>query len=286
MGDTIAIQAFSKADTILATLNSVVRCRGSENYDLLILQDGCFGSKRTEKYREARADTTRAIEAWAVANCQHFLSLSFQQADQNHGPYAIAERVINKAFETSKSVIFSEDDVIFEEDAIQWFERALSHPGFLHPAVWAVAGEAKFFDAKRHAPSPKEIRRALDVARSKRLIDRFVYYDFLPSSCFATTRHKWAEFGKTRGAPNGDRDVNLRCRAEGKVCLWPVVARCRDIGMHHPLGYTVRWTGANHATTKNSYVVSGMLQNASVELIELVEGREALRDEFIRRWDQ
>src|SRR5206468_72416 len=167
-----AIQAFSKADTILATLNSVVRCRGSENYDLLILQDGCFGSKRTEKYREARADTTRAIEAWAVANCQHFLSLSFQQADQNHGPYAIAERVINKAFETSKSVIFSEDDVIFEEDAIQWFERALSHPGFLHPAVWAVAGEAKFFDAKRHAPSSKEIRRALDVESSQIRTDR------------------------------------------------------------------------------------------------------------------
>jgi hypothetical protein len=30
--------------------------------------------------------------------------------------------------EKSKSVIFSEDDVIFERDAVEWFERALAYP--------------------------------------------------------------------------------------------------------------------------------------------------------------
>jgi hypothetical protein len=104
------------------------------------------------------------------------------------------------ALETSESVIFSEDDVVFEYDALEWFERALAHPMFLRPNVWAIAGESRFFDAYRHILLDGDVHRALEVAHTKNLIERFVYLDFLPSSCFATTREKWAEFGDTRGA--------------------------------------------------------------------------------------
>jgi hypothetical protein len=93
---------------------------------------------------------------------------------------------------------FSEDDIIFEKDAVNWFERVLAHPMFLRRQVWAIAGESKFFDASWHVPSFADISRALEVARTQRLMDRFVYFDFLPSSCFATIHAKWAEFGKTR----------------------------------------------------------------------------------------
>jgi hypothetical protein len=118
------------------------------------------------------------------------------------------------------------------------------------------------------------------------LIDRFVRFDFLPSSCFATTRDKWAEFGKTRGTTNGDRAVVERCRGEAKLCFWPVVARCRDIGMHHPLGYSVRWKGLRHAGFKNSYIVSGMLNGASTELSELTCEKDALLTQFTVFWEE
>jgi hypothetical protein len=188
--------------------------------------------------------------------------------------------------ETSKSVIFSEDDVIFECDAVEWFERALAHPMFLRPNVWAIAGESRFFDSYRHVPSNADVRRALEVALTQNLIDRFVYFDFLPSSCFATTRDKWAEFGDTRGTPRGDRAVVDRCMAEGKFCFWPVIARCRDTGMHHPLGYSVRWKGLHHTRFKNSYIVSGMLKGMSDEFSELTFEKDALLTEFTVFWEQ
>jgi hypothetical protein len=77
-----------------------------------------------------------------------------------------------------------------------------------------------------------------------------------------------------------------RCLAEGKVCFWPVIARCRDTGMHHPFGYSVRWKGLKHTAFKNSYVVSGMLKSAAGDLTELsTSQKDALLSEFTRRWE-
>src|SRR5262245_3312794 len=241
MATAIAIQAFNKADSSLRTLESIAQARGSINYHLFIRQDGCSGTNQTEKYRAAWAETRQALQSWISKNRDHFASIRFDSSDQNNGPYQTAERLITWALDTSNSVIFSEDDLIFESDALEWFERALAHPMFLRQNAWAIAGESRFFDSYRHVPATVDVQRALEIARTQHLIDRFAYFDFLPSSCFATTPDKWVEFGNTRGMTRGDRAVVDRCLAEGKVCFWPVIARCRDTGMHHPLGYSVRW---------------------------------------------
>jgi hypothetical protein len=282
----IAVQAFNKAESVVSTLDSIARSSDSDKYRLVILQDACSGSAATEKYRSAWAETTHAIEAWISTNKDHFVSVRFDRSEENNGPYRVAEQLISRALESSECVIFSEDDVIFEHDAFEWFERALIHPMFLRPNVWAIAGESKFFDSHRHSPSDTVVSRAVELAESNNLINKFVYFDYLPSSCFATTRDKWAEFGETRGTTRGDRAVVDRCLAEGKVCFWPVIARCRDTGMHHPLGYSVRWRGLQHTGFKNSYVVSGMLKSAAEELTELSSSqRDALLNEFTRRWE-
>ena len=286
VSDSITVQAFNKAESVLSTLDSIARSTGSDKYHLVILQDACFGSAETEKYHSAWAQTTQALEAWISRNRDHFVSVRFDRSEENNGPYRTAERLINRALESSEFVIFSEDDLIFERDAIEWFERALTHPMFLRPNVWAIAGESRFFDSHRHSPSDTDVSHALALAESHNLIDKFVYLDFVPSSCFATTREKWAEFGDTRGTTRGDRAVVDRCLAEGKVCFWPVIARCRDTGMHHPLGYSVRWRGSHHTTFKNSYVVSGMLKSTAGDLTELTTSqKDALLNEFTRAWE-
>ena len=285
MAGTIAVQAFNKAESVIGTLDSIVRCRGSNGRHLIVVQDGYRGSNKTEGYRAACDDTTNALESWISTHRDQFASVCFERFDRNNGPHRTAEQLINRALQTSRSVIFSEDDVIFERDAMEWFERALAHPMFLREHVWAIAGESRFFDAYRHRPSEADVSRALEVAETKNLIDRFVYLDFVPSSCFATTRAKWAEFGQTRGRINGDRAVVDRCIAEGKVCFWPVIARCRDTGMHHPLGYSVRHRGLQHTGFKNCYVVSGMVKGASGELGQLTDEKDALLSEFTRSWE-
>lgn len=136
MAITIAVQSFNKAERVVRTLDSIAESRGSNSYNLLILEDGCVGSQQTEKYREAHAKTAAAIESWISTNRHCFPSVYFDRSDRNCGPYSTAERLIDRAFEMGDSVIFSEDDIIFEKDAVEWFERVLAHPMFLRPQVW------------------------------------------------------------------------------------------------------------------------------------------------------
>src|SRR4029450_9510021 len=125
MATAIAIQAFNKADSVVRTLESIVLARGITNYHLFVRQDGCSGSKETAKYRMAWMETSQVLASWISRNKDQFASVSFGSSDHNNGPYQTAERLITTALEMSDSVIFSEDDVIFERDAMEWFERAL-----------------------------------------------------------------------------------------------------------------------------------------------------------------
>ena len=122
---SIAVQAFNKAESVLGTLDSIARSSGSNKYRLVILQDACSGSAARQKYRSAWAETIHAIEAWISANKDHFVSVHFDRLEENNGPYRVAAQLISRALESSECVIFSEDDVIFEHDAFEWFERAL-----------------------------------------------------------------------------------------------------------------------------------------------------------------
>src|SRR2546423_10472427 len=136
-GRTIAVQAFNKADSVIATLDSIAKCRGAQNYQLVIMQDGCVDanagpggrpmSARTPKpiqtwiasNRDRHVETTRAIRDWITSNRRHLAMICFHVADQNRGTCRTTESIINEALTKTFSVIFSEDDIIFEEDALE-----------------------------------------------------------------------------------------------------------------------------------------------------------------------
>lgn len=280
----IAVQAFNKVDTLTATLESLKLCVGVDRYHLIIVQDGLAGSKRADRYRAEHSQTTAMIEQWTAANRGGFASVSFQMEEMNRGTCGTTKFLIDLGFNDHERVIFTEDDVLFERDAIDWFERSFDHPAFDAPRVWAIAGESKFFDSKHQVPSAEDIAQAEVIARDQKLLNKFVYFSWLPSSCFATNLAKWGEFGVTRGGPLGDRDVNTRCRDEGKVSIWPVIARCRDVGMHHPLGYSVTLKkDTSVIPQKNSYITSAMLAPDSEELEEFVHQKGSIFKRFTGR---
>ena len=60
-----------------------------------------------------------------------------------------------------------------------------------------------------------------------------------PSSCFASSRNKWEEYGAIRRGPHGPRRLCEEAKAAEKKVIWPVIPRCIDIGMHHELGFSM-----------------------------------------------
>jgi hypothetical protein len=266
----IAVQTFNKFDTALETLDSIANCRDANNFGLIIVQDGLEGNRLMGKYIKEHEVTKTAVSEWINQNQQKFRFLNFYPETQGRGTAGTARFLVDKAFEAAENVIFSEDDVIFEPDALDWFLRMLCHDGFLRDDVWGIAGESKYFDLKGEIATDEQRRAAYSFASKRNLLDKFSYMHLLPSSCFATNRIKWAEFGHTRGEGHGPRKVVERCQNEGKQVIWPIIARCADIGMHHEIGYSMTLKKSKEKIPgKSSYITSGIFGTTDLQFKEI-----------------
>ena len=53
-GIAVVVQCFNKLDTTQGLLDSLLRCEGHEDVDLILWCDGVEGSRREEEFRPAR----------------------------------------------------------------------------------------------------------------------------------------------------------------------------------------------------------------------------------------
>lgn len=271
----IVIQNFNKPDTLDALCESLLKCSNRQQFDLIFWSDSPLGSRRGAKYLLECAEVERLLTNFAATHGDEFRSITLQRNQVNLGAYKTCEVSIDGGFEKHDFVIFSEDDTVFAPDALDWFMAMATSPIFLDDSVWAIAGESFIFDARRAVPDERLVEAAKLYAITNRLWDKFTLFDWIPSTCFATSRQKWRQFSETRGATNGDSALGRRCRDEGKKCLYPVVARVKDTGMLHPDGYSVSiHTQDKVQNVKNCYLMSSDILPASGEKQEfrLFEG--------------
>jgi hypothetical protein len=167
-------------------------------------------------------------------------------------------------------VLFAEDDIVFAPDALGWFRQAAAVGLAEDDSVWAVSGESIFFNARGGQVTPELKSGALSHARFHNLYPTYTYHSFIPSSCFATTDKKWAEFGVTRGQPLGDVDLCNRCADEQKRAVFPIIPRVRDIGMLHKDGFSVTIKGADNVSElKQTYLTSADLAEEGADNVNL-----------------
>lgn len=266
----IAVQTFNKSDTVIQTLDSIEACDLSNEMGLLIVQDGLEGNRLMGKYANEHKMTHDAISSWIDRKKDSFSFVKFLPQSMGRGTAGTAKFLIDSSMSYSESVIFTEDDVIFEHNALVWFHTMLRHDTFLEKSTWGIAGESKYFDLKGRQATELQKRDALTFARKNGLINRFSLLKLMPSSCFATVSEKWAEFSSTRGEAHGPRKVVERCQNENKNVIWPIIARCSDIGMHHQSGYSMTLKkSADKIPGKSTYVNSGTLPYSSQNFLEI-----------------
>jgi tetratricopeptide (TPR) repeat protein len=254
----IVIQTFTKIDTLGALCKSLLTCDRRDQFDLIFWRDSAIGSRKQAEYEQKAAEVEKQLNAFCRTYADQFHSVSMRGNFVNRGTCKTCQIALDSAFEDHDFVIFSEDDTIFAPDALDWFSAIRRSPAFADDSVWAIAGESIFFDAQTKVPDARLLRAAKLHAVTNRLWEQYTSFSFVPSTCFASTRSKWLQFSATRGQPNGDVDLCERCKAEGKRCIFPVVARVKDVGMLHPDGYSVMiHTAANVSGVKNCYLMTG-----------------------------
>jgi hypothetical protein len=260
----IVVQNFNKPDTLDALCKTLLECDSRQQFDLIFWSDSAAGARKESEYGPKCAEVERLLAAFASAHGGQFRSITLRRNPVNFGCYKTCQIALDSVFEDHDFVVFSEDDTIFAPDALDWFTAMAATPQFRDDNVWAISGESIFFDAQRATPEPSLVEAARRHAVHHRLWEQFIPFDWVPSTCFATNRQKWAQYSTTRGEPVGDVILCKRCRDEGKKCLFPVVARVKDVGMLHPDGYSVLiHTKENVQSIKNCYLLSGDIRRPS-----------------------
>jgi hypothetical protein len=265
----VVVQTFIKSDTLDALGKSLLACQNRHRFDLIFWSDSATGARKAEEYLAKTNVVRNQLELFAGTQKSEFQSIDLRGNLKNWGTCKTCEIALNNVFEDHDFVVFTEDDTIFTRDALDWFVEMSESSAFLDDNVWAIAGESIFFDGRHSAVHEGIVSRLSDHAQRNEFWNKYIPLDFIPSTCFATNRDKWRQFASTRGQPVGDVDLCRRCRDEGKKCLFPIVARVKDVGMLHPDGYSVSVHSAQGITSvKNCYLMSDQIYPRTIEPFE------------------
>ena len=91
----------------------------------------------------------------------------------------------------------------------------------------------------RRAPGAETLARLGRIAAHPKLRNAYYQLAFVPSTCFGTTAAIWAMCAEVRSFTRGPESLSRYVRALRRLSIGPVVQRASDIGMLHPLGYSV-----------------------------------------------
>lgn len=252
----IVVQCYNKPDTLALLLNSLMNCQGRHGFDLIVWQDSTIGNAKQKKHTKSQIATAALIDSLMPQLKEQFRSVLYRANVVNLGCYKTCKLAIDHACNDHEFVIFTEDDAVFAEDALVWFDGMSRTEVFQDPACRAIAGESVYFNTE-----------GLDVSRRFRLdmingvnrtdaVSRFIRFNWVPSTTFAVDRAKWAQIADVRGLDRGDVLLCELCEKDQLHCLFPIVPRVKDIGMLHVNGYSVGIHDAANVPPKNVYLLS------------------------------
>jgi hypothetical protein len=160
------------------------------------------GNRIMRQHGEAHAETRDAIEEWLKDNAQCFKTAQFLPQSVGRGTAATAGLLLDTAMDISDSAVFTEDDVVFDADAVCYFAKMLESDVYARADVYGVAGESKYFDLQTEMPSDELFQDAKKVAQELELQNFFQLTHGFPSSCFGVNAEKWKQIREVRSGPN------------------------------------------------------------------------------------
>jgi hypothetical protein len=254
---SLVIQPYVKEDTLEAELRSLLRCPERKSATLVFFSDTPPG--RNDDHARKNERVMRLLRDFRDARRHEFADVVLLRADRHLGPYRTCRAALDAAFELTDYAVFTEDDMLFATDALRWFSRMYESGVLDADENWAIAGESVFFNARNETPSEEHVAAARSATVTHGYYRKYLPLDFVPGTCFATTRAKWKLFGEMRGREMGDVEVCRLCKEQRKYCIFPVLPRVKDNGSFHPDSHSLAMVGEEQIRArdpKNTYLWS------------------------------
>jgi len=234
----ICVQFFNKADTLALTLECLIKARQAKDFALVLIQDSSRETPAGRRYINECAEAEATFIQFLPRLSEIFFSVEFMKNKKNLGTAPTCRRVLDSVCRRYAGFLFIEDDCLLSEDALEWSSFHL-RTSIVPEGPWFVTAESIFFDAQDRSIDHSFRDRLTRIARDEAVSGSHVLLDFVPSTCFGTTAELWQRCKSVRSFTRGPESLSAYMRRIGVQTLSPLVPRASDIGMQHPLGYSV-----------------------------------------------
>ena len=117
MESCILLQCFCKPKETINVLNSLLKCIGINNYNLILYVD----ISNDLRFKSSNKELINKLNLFKQNNISKFKNIEIVKNNENKGPYKTCYEGIEYAFIKNNFVIFSEDDSIFTKDSIIYY---------------------------------------------------------------------------------------------------------------------------------------------------------------------
>jgi tetratricopeptide (TPR) repeat protein len=252
----LALQCFSKADTLAKTFASLGTLDSTKEFGLVIIIDSCNGSNLNQKHVKGNADVKRLVAAEIPQLMDLFFSVEVLQNERNLGTAPTCRRMLDHVTNIYSGFVFIEDDCLLAPSALEWCQHHLKMT--VHTTgPWFVSCESIFFDRQTREITAEQEKHLAEFAAQPGIRNAYHLLNFVPSTCFGTTSEIWKLCANVRSFTRGPESLTRYMTTMGRKTVSPVVPRASDIGMQHELGYSVTLMGrANVKETKTTYLMA------------------------------
>ena len=258
----VCIQCFNKPIETLLVLNSLEKNANLKKIHLLLYVDKA--ENKTKSYKKNIELIDKLISYKNEKDCL-FKSLTLIMSDINLGPYKCCYLTIENGFTLSNNVIFSEDDILFCKDTINYFiayfNNKIKNVDINHEDCLGITSSSIYFGfTKKTSFTINEkdiivnnlfsdkIKNIKEKIKNNGSINSCQKINWAPNKQFALLKHNWNKISFFR-TDNYILDTKLNTKAPDHATgefvnnnnmyfIYSYIPRSNDIGLYYELGCT------------------------------------------------
>jgi hypothetical protein len=286
MKSCIVIQCFCKPYETLETLKSLEKCVEIINYNLLLYVDYSDDPKFAEKNKEV----IEKISQYKIDNEHKYKNIRIEYNKQNQGPYLTCFYAIELGYTYNDFVIFSEDDIIFCKDTINYYNNyrdkkitydenciGISSSSFyFYPSnnnIFEDKGTNKIFDTYTNI-----VNDIKDLVNNNNLLNTIEHVKTAPNKQMGLFKEGWDKIKNFRDTKNHSYLYNRKSIYKKYVpdvatsvfvknsqyyFIFSFVPRSNDIGLYNELGCTQLYTDYDHGYSTTKFLTSNDFEQNS-----------------------
>jgi len=279
MNSCIVIQCFCKPVETIKTLNSLEKCKEIIKYNLLLFVD----KTNDNRFMDNNLMLIKKLEEYKEKSEHLYKNIKIIVSRTNLGPYQSCFDSIEHAFTYNNYVIFSEDDIIFCKDSINYYNDFRDKKMDYDDKCVGITSSSNRFYPKKNIYSKKNIN--IEIAEEYRdkvneikllinnndnLLNAIEKFKWAPNKQMGIFQEGWNKIKRFRDLKNHpalyttpEYKGQVPDYATGKYIqnspfyfIYSFIPRSNDIGLFNELGCTTLYFNGNPGYSTIKYLTS------------------------------